>query len=63
MILLQSEVMELKANPNKRAKGAIVEARLDKGRGPVATVLVQEGTLQASATPSSPAFISAGCGP
>ena len=40
MILLQAEVMELKANPNKRAKGAIVEARLDKGRGPVATVLV-----------------------
>jgi len=46
MILLQAEVMELKANPNKRAKGAIVEARLDKGRGPVATVLVQEGTLR-----------------
>lgn len=46
MILLQAEVMDLKANPNKRAKGAIVEARLDKGRGPVATVLVQEGTLR-----------------
>ncbi len=46
MILLQAEVLELKANPNKRAKGAIVEARLDKGRGPVATVLVQEGTLR-----------------
>jgi translation initiation factor IF-2 len=46
MILLQAEVMDLKANPNKRAKGAIVEARIDKGRGPVATVLVQEGTLR-----------------
>jgi translation initiation factor IF-2 len=44
-ILLQSEVLELKANPDKRAFGRIVEARLDKGRGPVATVLVQEGTL------------------
>jgi len=46
MILLQAEVMDLKANPDKHAKGAIVEARLDKGRGPVATVLVQEGTLR-----------------
>ncbi len=46
MILLQAEVMDLKANPDKRAKGTIVEARLDKGRGPVATVLVQEGTLR-----------------
>ncbi|HDR46865.1 MAG TPA: translation initiation factor IF-2, partial [Geoalkalibacter subterraneus] len=45
MVLLQAEVMELKANPNKRGRGIIVEARLDKGRGPVATVLVQEGTL------------------
>ena len=46
MILLQAEVLELKANPAKRAKGSIVEARLDKGRGPVATVLVQDGTLK-----------------
>ncbi|PLX86401.1 MAG: translation initiation factor IF-2 [Desulfuromonas sp.] len=46
MILLQAEVLELKANPNKRAKGSIVEARLDKGRGPVMTVLVQDGTLK-----------------
>ncbi|PLX82151.1 MAG: translation initiation factor IF-2 [Desulfuromonas sp.] len=46
MILLQAEVLELKANPDKRASGAIVEARIDKGRGPVATVLVQEGTLK-----------------
>jgi len=46
MVLLQAEVLELKANPNKRAKGAIVEARLDRGRGPVATVLVNEGTLR-----------------
>lgn len=46
MVLLQAEVLELKANPNKRARGRIVEARLDKGRGPVATVLIQEGTLR-----------------
>ncbi len=46
MVLLQAEVLELKANPNKHAKGSIVEARLDKGRGPVATVLVQDGSLQ-----------------
>lgn len=45
LILLQAEVMELKANPNKRAKGFIIEARLDKTRGPLATVLVKEGTL------------------
>ncbi len=45
MIILTAEMKELKANPNKPAKGAIVEAQLDKGRGPVATVLVQEGTL------------------
>ena len=47
MILLQSEMMELKANPDKPAKGRIVEAKLDKGRGPMATVLIQEGTLRA----------------
>ena len=46
MILLQAEVMDLKANADKRAKGTIVEARLDKGRGPVATVLVESGTLR-----------------
>jgi translation initiation factor IF-2 len=46
MILLQADVLELKANPNRLAKGTIVEARLDRGRGPVATVLVQEGTLR-----------------
>lgn len=45
MILLVSEVEELKANPNKRAVGTVIEAQLDKGRGPVATVLVQGGTL------------------
>jgi len=45
MILLQAEVMDLKANPEKHAQGTVVEARLDKGRGPVATVLVQQGTL------------------
>jgi translation initiation factor IF-2 len=45
MILLQSEIMELKANPEKKARGTIIEAKLDRGRGPVATVLVQSGTL------------------
>jgi translation initiation factor IF-2 len=45
MILLQAEVLQLSANPDKRARGHIVEARLDKGRGPVATMLIQEGTL------------------
>ena len=44
-IALEAEVMELKANPNRRAKGAVVEARLDKGQGPIATLLVQNGTL------------------
>ena len=44
-VLLVAEVKELKANPNRRAKGIVIEARLDKGRGPVATVLVQNGTL------------------
>lgn len=46
MILLQAEVMDLKANPDKFAKGIVIEAKLDKGRGPVATVLVQEGSLK-----------------
>ncbi|MEK7683543.1 MAG: translation initiation factor IF-2 [Nitrospirota bacterium] len=46
MILLQAEVMELRANPDKLAKGTIIEAKLDKGRGPVATVLIQAGTLK-----------------
>ena len=45
MILLTAEVLELKANPNRRARGLVIEAQLDKGRGPVATVLVQKGTL------------------
>ncbi len=46
MIALQAEMMELKANPNKPARGVVIEARVDRGRGPVATVLVQEGTLR-----------------
>lgn len=45
MIVLISEVLELKANPKRRARGIVIEARLDKGRGPVASVLVQKGTL------------------
>ncbi len=47
MILLQAEVLELRANPEKNAKGYVVESKLDSGRGPVATVLIQEGTLHA----------------
>jgi len=46
LVALQSEIMDLKANPNKPARGHIVEAKLDKGRGPVATVLIQDGTLK-----------------
>ena len=46
MIVLTAEVMELKANPNRRARGLVLEAKLDKGRGPVANVLVQKGTLR-----------------
>lgn len=46
MILLVAEVQELKANPNRSAKGTIIEAKLDKGRGPVATVLINKGTLK-----------------
>ena len=54
MILLTAEVMELKANPNRKARGIVLEAQLDKGRGPVASVLVQMGTLHVGD------FISAG---
>jgi translation initiation factor IF-2 len=46
MILIQADVLELKANPDKMARGAVIEAKLDRGRGPVATVLVQSGTLK-----------------
>jgi translation initiation factor IF-2 len=53
-ILLTSDMLELKANPNRRARGLVIEAQLDKGRGPVATVLVQKGTLKVGD------FISAG---
>ena len=53
-ILLTAEIMELKANPNRSARGLVIEAELDKGRGPVATVLVQKGTLHVGD------FISAG---
>jgi translation initiation factor IF-2 len=45
-IALQAEVLELRANPNRAASGAVIEAKLDVGRGPVATVLVQNGTLR-----------------
>ena len=46
MIILTSELIELKANPNRNARGIVIEAQLDKGRGPVATILVQKGTLK-----------------
>jgi translation initiation factor IF-2 len=46
IVLLQADVLDLKANPHRRADGAVVEAKLDKGRGPVATVIVQRGTLK-----------------
>ena len=45
MVLLEADVLELKANPNKQAKGVVIEARLDKNKGPIATMLVQRGTL------------------
>ena len=48
MILLTAEVMELKANPNRNVRGLVLEAKLDRGRGPVATILVQKGTLRQS---------------
>jgi len=47
MVLIQADVLELKANPDKMARGTIIESKLDRGRGPVATVLVQSGTLKA----------------
>ena len=50
MVLLVAEVKELKANPNRPAKGTVIEARLDKGRGPIATILVQNGTLNTGDT-------------
>ncbi len=46
MVLLQADVLELRADPSRRARGVVLEAQLDKGRGPVATVLVQDGTLR-----------------
>ncbi len=50
MVLLEAEVLELKANPNKQAKGTVIEARLDKAKGPIATMLVQRGTLDVGDT-------------
>ena len=56
MILLVAEVNEYKANPNKRARGTVIEAELDKGRGPVARILVQHGTLKVG-----DAFVAGNC--
>lgn len=50
MVLLQADVLELKANPKKQAKGAVIEARLDKSKGPIASILVQRGTLDVGDT-------------
>ena len=50
MVLLQADVLDLKANPNRKAIGTVVEAKLDKGKGPVATILVQNGTLKVGDT-------------
>ncbi len=58
MVLLVAEMEELRANPNKRAVGTVIEAELDKGRGPVATVLVQGGTL----TVGDPIVAGVACG-
>ena len=58
MLLLAAEVLELKANPNRRARGLVIEAQLDKGKGPVATVLVQKGTLRVG----DPIAAGAACG-
>ena len=61
MILLQAEILELRADPQQMAKGTIVEARLDKTQGPVATVLIQKGTL-GSARRMLPVITTAVCG-
>ena len=50
MVLLTAEMADLKANPNRKAHGTVIEAKLDKGRGPVATLLVQNGTLHTGDT-------------
>ena len=50
MVLLTADVLELKANPNRKGRGLVIEAELDKGKGPVATVLVQKGTLRVGET-------------
>ncbi len=59
-VQLVAEIRELRANPGRAAKGTVIEARLDKGRGPIATVLVQNGTLRTGDI-SWPALLWAGC--
>ncbi len=57
MLALQAEVLELKANPNKSAKGTVIEAKLDRNRGPMATILIQEGTLKLGDTVVAGEFV------
>jgi len=57
MILLVAELRELKANPQRLAQGIVIEAKLDKGRGPVASVLIQNGTLQVKSVPCSTSLV------
>jgi translation initiation factor IF-2 len=62
VILLQAELLDITANPNRPADGVVIEAKLERGRGPVATVLVERGTLKQADLMSSPAPHGAGCG-
>lgn len=63
MILLEADMLQLRANPNRMAKGVIIEAKLDKARGPVATVLLQNGHAPRGQTTSWPVWPAAVCAP
>ena len=62
-ILLQAEILDLKANPHRSAEGTVIESRLDRGRGPVGTVLVQRGTLMQGDIVVAGVPNGAGCAP